>query len=234
MTQLLTPAAPGTMNIRGVGMGFPGTHNSAREAGDGPITIDREIYYLKGIVNNVVAASTRQHDWTIENAALSLPWSQPIAFTFFLTLMRINENRSCVALGTLGGDASTNALLDFDQWRLGTQEQRKRVGIYIERDAAANIVWRLGWGDGVTQNSITMPSISDLSWVSIIYTPSPRAAEVYVNNNLHIRTTDAFLPTGVQTDGLLLTLGVLKRIASVPEVSYRIYAPSIMPARIVS
>lgn len=228
--RLIRGVPPGTLNIKGFGTGFPELHNQTRAAGNGFITTTRAIYYLQGIAGNTAADSSTMVDWLIENAGEALPWSLPFVFNCYLVELRNLGNRSAICPAMLGGLPSWIAgVPDFEQWRTSTT--RKRAGILVERDNAGVIRWYLSWSNGVAQASQEMLAIPNASWLSLVYQPG--ALAVYVNGALWSSTTAATLPTGVQTDGMLFSLGVAKKLISAAEVFVREYAPAFIPARVI-
>lgn len=232
MTRIIAAPPAGTLNIKGVGAGFPASHDQASDVGDGQTNINRTMYYLLRIQGNTVANSSGVRSWLSENVALAIPWKFPIAFTNIQVLTRILENQSAVCLGMIGGLAGFLGAAPFNQW--STDVSRKRCGLLVERDGSGVIVWRLSWSNGVAQGSKPILAIPDMSFVSLIYNPNPKTFQVFVDGNLWDGTADANLPDGVQTDALLFSIGNLKKIASANEVSLRTYAPAIMSALSVS
>lgn len=232
MTKVLLPAAPGTINIRGFGVGFPGLHNQSRAAGNGFININREIYYVVGVVNNTATDSTSVLDWFREQEGFTWWDDLPLVYTFYHRLLRINGNQSAVTPGVFGGLPGWSSLLGFDQWLTNTA--RKRAGILVLRDAGGVITWYLSWSNGTTRNQLTMLAIPNASWVSLIWTPSPRRIEVFVNGNSWAASTAVDLPSGTYTDNILFSLGVGKKLIDATEVSTRVYAPMIAAAREVN
>ena len=225
--RIIVPPA-GAVELTGFGVGMPAVHDTSRVAGNGFISVIRAFYYLLGIANNTAADSTQAVDWTIENAGLSLPWGLPLVFNWRNVLIRTDANQSALAI-MLGGVSSYNAALPFDQWR--TDTSRKRAGITIERDALGVTRTFLSWAAGGAQASKQIVALPAGAFCSLIYEPNPLQLRLFANGVLHDSVVALGLPTGVQTDGILFSLGVAKELISVPETSIRLYAPMLMAAR---
>jgi len=225
--RIIVPPA-GAVELTGFGVGLPAVHDSSRSAGNGFISFVRAFYYLNGIANNTAADSTSSFDWLIENAGLSLPWGLPLVFNWRNVLIRTDANQSVLAI-MMGGVAPYNAALPFTQWR--TDVTRKRAGIIIERDALGVTRTFLSWAAGGAQASKQIVALPAGAFCSLIYEPNPLQLRLFANGVLHDSVVALGLPTGVQTDGILFSLGVAKELISVPETSIRLYAPMLMAAR---
>ena len=231
--RIIRAAPPGTVELRGHGTGFPAAHDSSRAAGNGFIQVTRAIYYLAGIVNNTAANSSNVFDWLIENAGLSLPWGLPFVYNFWNVLIRTLANECAVCPGMIGGVAGWNTGLPHTQWR--TDTARKRAGILVERDSLGVSRYFLSWANGIAQGNQEIAALPTGAFISLIYEPTPvKRLRVYVNGALHAGTASGDLPSGVQTDGILFSIGAGKKLISAPEASTRIYAPMLMPSRQVA
>lgn len=231
--RIIRAAPPGLVELRGHGTGFPTIHNSSRAAGNGFISTTFAIYYLLGIANNSAANSVSIADWLIENAGLSLPWGLPFVFNFWNVLIRTLADQSVACPGMIGGSPTWNAGLPHTQWR--DDVTRKRCGLLVERDGLGVSRYFLSWSNGVAQGNMEIAALPTGAFISLIYEPSPvKRLRVFVNGALHAGTASGTLPSGVQTDGILFSIGAAKKLISVPETSVRIYAPMLMPSRTIA
>ena len=89
----------------------------------------------------------------------------------------------------------------------------------------------LSWADGAAQASKQIVALPGTGFCSLIYERNPLQLRLFVNGVLHDSVVGSGLPTGLQTDGILFSLGVAKELISVPETSIRVYAPMLMAAR---
>ena len=220
---LIRAIRPGTVNIRGLNNVFfpaPTTGLTSQASGDGFLGTSGVTYHRNECVNNTAVDSRNMIKWS-SGEAFDGFYRTPIAFNFFLGNLAIEAQGSVAfAIGEIPNTAPPHT-----SWR--TDVTIRRMMLLVERSGAGVITYFMVACDGAGTSTVTVPSISLFSWVSLLYTGAiTRRFELYVNGTLH-GTLLPSLPAISSVTQFMASLGTWKSVVGAARNGYRLHGLGI-------